>query len=42
MEDNTNITEELELTDEQMERLNELDNAAYEYLQVVTDNPELP
>lgn len=40
--DNDNMNEELELTDEQVERMDELDNAAHEYLKVVTNNPELP
>ena len=40
--DNENMNEELELTDEQVERMDELDNAAHEYLKVVTNNPKLP
>lgn len=37
--DNENM--ELELTDEQVERMDELDNAAHEYLKVLTNNPDL-
>lgn len=45
MDDNKNINaeeqEELELTDDQVERLDEIDNAAFEYLKVLTENEDL-
>lgn len=33
--------EALELTEDQVQRLDEIDNAAFEYLKVLTNNPDL-
>lgn len=38
---NVEVEEELELTDEQAARMDELDNAAHEYLKVLLNDPDL-